>query len=212
MAYKLFDRNNKEGESMIFHDAFQDPFNRPPHEYIFTKMLLKEVNENYCVAEKFIAFQETFFKNFNWKKIYYDMRFSVNLEANRSIQFFEWAIYYQYYEEENYERAHQFGEIATEFFIRCYNYSLITKDIRKVIITSEQNCDKVFKDYLEAGYSLQRLQKRIYVRDNRELFGYFITLPVLPTNIDSLDFDIDEFIEDKDGNLVKVLKKDIKKT
>ena len=134
------------------------------------------------------------------------MKTAVLSESNFCDMILGTAHYCKYYDKNKYNRAHKFGEIATEFFIRCYNYSLITKDVRKVILTSEMNCSKVFKDYLEDGYSVQKLQKRTYERDPYDLFGKFISLPALPTNTDNLSCDIEEFIEDKEGNFVKVLK------
>ena len=106
---------------------------------------------------------------------------------------------------------HKFYEISEDFMIRFYDYSVVGISSQKHIITSSNQCDKKFMDYLIQGYSLYRLQKVGLVNSNSSLEKHFELLPVLPTK--ELSFPIDEYIEISDGSntmkgnrLVKMLR------
>ncbi len=83
----------------------------------------------------------------------------------------------------------QFYDIVANYLIRFFDFSIIGSSKQKCIITSSQNCDKKFYDYLKEGFSLYRLQKVGF--DNSS--NSFYCLPVLPTR--DLGFPIQEYIE-----------------
>jgi len=82
-----------------------------------------------------------------------------------------------------------FYKIIEEFLIRYYQYSIIGKPY---IITTQNNCDKIFIEELMKGYSLYRLQK-VGLVYNSGLMPYYELFPVLPTG--DLIFPGDEYIE-----------------
>ena len=111
--------------------------------------------------------------------------------------------------DESYYKSMEYGDIATEFMIRTLGYSLIGNSKQKVIITSMSDCSKRFENYLEQGFSLQRLSKAIYISHTLEeriesplVTGHFEYLPVLPTNS---PYNIDEIIETKNKTYMKII-------
>ena len=111
--------------------------------------------------------------------------------------------------DESYYKSMEYGDIVTEFMIRTLGYSLIGNSKQKVIITSMSDCSKRFENYLEQGFSLQRLSKAIYIKhtfeqriENPLITGHFKYLPVLPTNS---PYNIDEIIETKNKTYMKII-------
>ena len=99
-----------------------------------------------------------------------------------------------------------FGEIVTDFLIRCCGYSLIKSSNQNIILTSRQDCEKRFEDLLYQGYSLQRRERAVYtdiseMKVNPDEYpgikGMFHRLRVLP--IKETDYPIDEMIELPNG-------------
>ena len=87
----------------------------------------------------------------------------------------------------------KFYSIIEEFVIRYYNFSIVGVSDQKYIITSCNNCDKKFIDYLLQGYSLIRLRK-LYLVDE----SHYEYVPSLPTK--DIGYKIDEYIETDDNN------------
>ena len=131
---------------------------------------------------------------------------SVIQEAGFFDYIFEKKNRYNDWIEEDYTHAKSFGEIITEYMIRTKRYSLMTTDIRKSIVPSEQNCSKKFEEYIEKGYHIHRLAKMIYKPSEYDLFGEWQTFPVFPTNNDNLSCEMNEYIETRNKQLVKVSK------
>jgi len=93
----------------------------------------------------------------------------------------------------------KFYSIIEEFVIRYYNFSIVGVSDQKYIITSCNNCDKVFMDYLTQGYSLIRL-KKIYLVDD----DHYEYIPALPTK--DIGYQIEEYIETIDNDSKRYIK------
>ena len=93
----------------------------------------------------------------------------------------------------------KYFSIIEEFVIRYYNYSIVGISNQNYIITSCNNCDKLFFDYLVQGYSLIRLQK-IYLVDD----SHYEFVPALPTK--DIGYPIEEYIETIDNDSKKYIK------
>ena len=209
MSLELITNKDIKTRHNVMHSVGQDPLKKAEHEWIFVRLYLytKELL-NEPSAEEFVSFQETFFPKYKWMwpKDYWNMSKSVIMETGFCDYVFEKKYRYNEWTKEDYEHAMAFGDLMTEYMIRTKGFSLITTDIRKSIITAEQNCAKKFGQYIEDGYQIHRLAKAIYKPSRVELFGKWETLPVFPTNSDNLSCEAEEFIENKNKQLVKVSK------
>ena len=93
----------------------------------------------------------------------------------------------------------KFYSIIEEFLIRYYDFSIIGISNQNYIVTSSNNCDKVFFDYLTQGYSLIRLQK-VYLTDE----SHYEYVPALPTK--DIGYPFEEYIETIDNDSKKYIK------
>ena len=181
----------------------------------------KDKSLNHEGRSKYLARTRDFFKNLNIyvKQFYPDVDFlKYAIKGHDSLEvlfnecyrtldnidrIFEACKDFKYLEDntEVINTIINFFSIIEEFVIRYYDYSIIGVSNQNYIITSCNNCDKVFFDYLKQGYSLIRLQK-VYLVDN----SYYEYVPALPTK--DIGYPIEEYIEtiDNDGKkYIKVL-------
>lgn len=178
----------------------------PPHEMIFTEVLLKHEFKDPKVSEQFVAFVSQFFPDYDWQWINY-MDLQNMAVVNAHMNHFVFMQRHEFKEEdiseEQYSRAKKFGEIATEFCIRNRNYTLIGCGGSKTIISARDRVYDEFGDYLNDGYLLFRSKKTYYVENPNSFFGYFEELPALP--LDDLYNYFDEYIENNKHNYVKTI-------
>ncbi len=171
-----------------------------------TSQFVKDINNNYEKSKEkdhFIYYLVLYIKQF-----YQDLEILKNVKDIKSFK----SIFNEYNEKTDYliynflknkdfkqteeeinllNNIHKFYSIIEDFMIRFYNYSIIGVSDQKHIITSCNNCDKKFIDYLMEGYSLFRLQKIGLVNIDSKM--QYIFFPVLPTK--DVGFPIDEYIE-----------------
>lgn len=194
MNYQII-HNNLLNDHSIYHDVINQN-NKAPHEQIFINYLYKiEIKKNYNIAKLFMIFAFQFFPKYKWTK--FDIKNSLEsviLECGIND--------YRFKTNTKIQQALSFGEIATEFLIRYLNYSLIKCQNEPIILTAQNNCNKLFIDYLYKGYSIQKLSKIKYININEEI-GYFEFLPTYPTK--ECGFKIDEMIETKNHIHKKII-------
>ncbi len=187
-----------EKNFIIIHNLV--PGTKNAHEQAFIELFINgELVKDSSLASKFILFQSQFFPN------YWFYRYEILNPLNTIIfeySFFNYELFKkthnQDYDEDIIEKSKLFGNIVMEFLIRYKNYSLIGVSGNKIILTSRNDCDKVFYDYLYNGYSIQKMSKVIYhlnFKYGSLEEGYFEKLDTLPTK--DIGINIDEQIEGK---------------
>ena len=210
-----------------------------PHEWRFIDLLYKsELKKDPTIAQQFAMYALTN-STYQWTSVnpkliekivnetidknlinYIDEKLFEMVFIESHLNSFTFEMYYKIQrqkqnrriplpKDESYYKSMEYGDIATEFMIRTLGYSLIGNSKQKVIITSMSDCSKRFENYLEQGFSLQRLSKAIYISHTLEeriesplVTGHFEYLPVLPTNS---PYNIDEIIETKNRTYMKVI-------
>ena len=173
--YQKIDKKNKK-EAIIQRNDFYDKL------LIYIKQFYPNVSFlKYLINHGGDGLQELFYRFYstmdNIEKIF-NMTKDINI-LNDNIKVINTI--FKYY------------SIIEEFLIRYCNYSIVGISNQKYIITSCNNCDKVFNDYLTQGYSLIRLQK-IYLVDE----SHYEFVPALPTK--DIGYKIDEYIETIENN------------
>ena len=170
------------------------------HEQAFGELFVrKELVKDPSLASKFILFQSQFFPDYCFCN--YNFLDSLNtILFEYSVFNFELIkkAYKKEYNEDIIEKSKLFGNIVMEFLIRYKNYSLIGVSGNKIILTSRNDCEKVFYDYLYNGYSIQKMSKIRYhlnFKYGSVEEGYFERLDTIPTK--DIGINIDEQIEGK---------------
>ena len=81
-----------------------------------------------------------------------------------------------------FEEALELFGIVTDLMIRFYGYSIVGIQDQKIIVTSSNNCEKRFIDYLLEGYSLFKLQGVYLINDGKSIDSmHYEFLPCLHT-------------------------------
>ncbi len=187
---KLYNWNNKK-------------FNKIPHELIFIAYLKKEVISNPNTALEFLIFCDQFYLEYPIIFNLFNPVTSVLLEINKMEYLIEKNKYFEEKDLNDLQVLYKFGEIATDFLIRVKGYSLIDCSSRKIILTAQNNCEKYFEEFLNKGYSLQRMQKYVFKMRQHINQAYFAKMPVMPTR--NSYFEVEEIIEVAPQKYQKIL-------
>ena len=186
-----------------------------PHEWYFIKTLNDAIGKNNNLAEVFAMYIAQYYPSYEWF-IFNPNDYLGTVVLECGIQQYVFQHIYEFeIPEDNpkfLKQAMIFGEIATDFLIRYYGYSLIKCSGQKIILTAHSDCHKRFEELLSKGYSLQRKKKAGYIQLSNcpilseqypNLKGIFYKLPVLPTK--DIGYPIDEIIEIDNDKYEKVL-------
>lgn len=208
LYYKdIFDKQLVYHETLNVSSANNTPL---AHEWLFINLLYKEeIKKDPMLAKRFLMYMIQYHPEYKWTSLDLNNPIgTVVLESDISDKAFSGIKIFKDMEEAK-TKAMEYGEKVTDFLIRYSGYSLIKCQNENIIITAQNNCDKIFEEELYNGYSLQRKSKLRYVEADdiiKEAYplidGYFTRLPVLPTK--KLGIEIDEMIENNDGVFVKV--------
>lgn len=222
-VFNYLEKKNKRGE--VFHDAINQVLafvtygknTHIPHEWYFIKVLTDEILKNNKLAEEFIMYGIQYYPTYQWLDFNpNDYLTTALLEC--ALQQFQYQQKHEFdLEDDNpnvMTQAMAFGDMATDFLIRHYGYSLIKSSNQKIILTAQSDCHKRFEKLLSKGYSLQRRQKAGYIEieklpvdpnNHQGIKGVFYKLPILPTR--DIGYPIDEIIELPNGQYEKVYQK-----
>lgn len=204
-----FNKTNLNDLSIVFHgidENFTNKLHRP-HEWIFIKLFYLSLLKDRSLANKFVCFVGQFYDNYRFRKLDFNFFDGVALESYCADAAF--TLFYTYEEKVDLRPAFIFGDIVTDFLIRCCDFSLVGISNKKIIVTSRLDCNKKFEQYLLEGYSIERKHRLVFV-DLTEKFkdycqfpvGYFGALPILPTK--DVGVPVDEMIETSWNSYVKV--------
>ena len=194
-----FKNGTRKHEIMHFGYSHRNGF--MPHELLFIEILFRLEFLDLDVVEKFVSYVLQYYPYYNWQLDNYDIYGMAIVEAAlheyRILQQYKWGLEV---DREKMNHTFIFGEMATNFCIKYLGYSLIGCGGAKSILTSQDNYEKKFIDYIEKGYNIFKLSKLYYVDDNLSL-GYFKELDSLPCHNNYYN---NEYIEDKSHVFKKV--------
>ena len=197
----------KEDNKILVHELLGNGVaaseERIPHEWYFICILLhKEMKRDPKTAREFEDFTWEFYPDYRWHFRGIDSYANVTAEA--AFHDIDFRIKYEdgVEPEGDWSDSKVFGGMATDFLIRCRNYSLVDFSGTKMILTAQSDCEKRFYDYLKDGYQLHKIAKLQY-KD-----GVFTRLPVFPTR--DIGFPINEVIEGSDGSPNRIIEPHIR--
>lgn len=215
----------KHHRTEVFHDMINKVLelvalnkdSHIPHEWYFINVLIKEIEKDYSLAEKFLMFAEQFYPNYKWT----DYRVSdpvgtAVLECAMNQFQFQMKCDLGKVEDifSDLPKAMYFGEMVTDFLIRYKGYSLIKSSGQKIILTAQNDCHKRFEELLYDGYSIQKREKVKYnsfqeLNISNRLFpwikGFYTCIPAMPTREIGIDFE--EIIETPSGKYQLIQRK-----
>lgn len=128
-------------------------------------------NNDYLLAEKFIAYTEQVYRyRFKYSK-YYDLLDMVKLNNSYFLSEYNLSKSKSNYASE--EEILKYNGIVTDFLIRVAGVSLIGASGTKIIFTSNDDLSDSVKRYLASGYVCYKMQKAIYVPHEYNGYGNF---------------------------------------
>lgn len=180
----------------VYHDLCNKSLHKKlAHEWQFIIILLySELKKGSFIAEHLVLFAAQYYPQFKWTAFDpNDLLSTVVIEC--ALHDYRYLCVFEDVEESSSLTGSMFfGDIVTNFLIRCRGYSLISTSGQKIIVTSQSDCAKRFEKLLEKGFSLHRYSKLYLKKLPGDDHGFFARLPVLPTKEIYVDFE--EVIED----------------
>lgn len=120
-----------------------------PHEWIFIYRLYRlDIVKNQNLAKIFIYYCDQYYPNYSFH-MSGDPLTTVSVECSIYDMLFEQV--YEFGIKNDMNKAMEFGDIVTNFYIRYLKHNLIGLSGQKIIITSLDNCHKRFESYLKGG-------------------------------------------------------------
>ena len=199
-----------KSDKLILHNASQNILNnKKRHEQLFLEIFSKNYSNNFIDCLKLTSYIYYKYPEYLYTWLdFMDVQKMQQMESNMNlfilIKNFEYKNPGEHkFDEEKLKKAINYGEIVTNFCIQCLGYSLIGTSGAKSVLTSENNCEKEFEEYLKEGYNLFRMPKIYFKYDEYEGLYFPYELPVLP--IYDNYYDADEYILNN-NEYIKVLK------
>jgi len=158
---------NSSDDQIAHEEYYLNKLTRGKNQLTFPEKVGDEAKNN-ALADAFVMFVIQYYPNYNWhffdKNSTFDTAF---LEAERQRRGFELKRMFKNagmklesdHEIDQIAQSMQFGDIVTNFMIRYRNQHMICAMNQPIIQTASNNCHKKFGEFLEAGFSLQRLAK-----------------------------------------------------